>query len=187
MIAKLKLKLDSRCSNSQAEQLAILEALEAIVSLNRHRINTRSATIFTNSRVSLDSLHNSNSNAFLVEEIGKKLASLERFEWKMFSWVKAHVGIYGNELTDRLAKEAARSDDTSYVFDRIPKSILYHDAEEAKQKLQVEWTTCYKATATKQYFPYVRDRLGTKHNPKASCRADRARKNEGISSSIQPK
>ena len=28
----------------------------------------------------------------------------------------------------------------------------------------LEWTTCYKAVATKEYFPSVRDRLGTKIN-----------------------
>ena len=53
----------------------------------------------------------------------------------MFLWVKAHVGIYGNELADRLAKKAARSDGTSYEFHGIPESTLYHKgAEEAKQK-----------------------------------------------------
>ena len=35
-------------------------------------------------------------------------------------------------------------------------------AEEAKQKWQTEWITIYKAAATKQYFPSVRDRLGIK-------------------------
>jgi len=50
---------------------------------------------------------------------------LERNEWKIiFSCVKAHIGIFGNELVDRLTKEAARSDETSYEFDRIPKSTL---------------------------------------------------------------
>jgi ribonuclease HI len=143
MVAKLKLKLDNRCSNNQAGQLAILKALEAIESLNTHSINPRTATIFTDSRVSLDSLHNPNNHAFLVEEIRKKVASSERSKWEiMFSWVKAHVGIYGNKLANRLAKEAARSDGTSYEFDRIPKSTLHHEAEEeAKQKWQVEWTS----------------------------------------------
>jgi ribonuclease HI len=147
---KLKLKLDSRCSNNQAEQLAILKALEAIKSLNRNSINPRMGTIFTDSRVSLDSLHNPNNHAFLVEEIRKKVASLERSQWKiMFSWVKAHIGIFVNELADKLAKEAARSDDTSYDFDRIPKSTLYQEAAvETIQKWQAEWTTCHKADAT---------------------------------------
>jgi len=54
MVAKLMLKLDDRCSNNQAEQLAILKALEAIESMNRHIINPRMAIIFTDNRVSLD-------------------------------------------------------------------------------------------------------------------------------------
>ena len=44
------------CSNNQAEQLAILKVLETIESMNSHSINPRSVTIFTDSRVSLDSL-----------------------------------------------------------------------------------------------------------------------------------
>ena len=67
VVAKLKLKLDNICSNNQAEQLAILKALEEIESLNTHSINPRTATLFTDSRVSLDSLHNPNNHAFIVD------------------------------------------------------------------------------------------------------------------------
>jgi len=68
LVAKVRQKLDSRCSNSQAEQLAVLKVLEAIKSMNNH-INPRTVTIFTDSRVSLDSLQNTNNHTHLVEEI----------------------------------------------------------------------------------------------------------------------
>jgi len=166
IVAQLKLKLDSRCSNNQAEQLAIVKALEAIESLHKKLINPRTATIFTDSRVTLDSLRKVNNHACLIEDIRKRVASLENYEWKItFSWVKAHVGICGNELADRLAKEAARSNSTSIAFNRIPESTLYYEAaEEAKQNWRDEWMTCAKAATTKQYFPTLRDRLRIKIN-----------------------
>ena len=62
IIAKPQFKLDKRCSNIQREQFAILKALEKIESLKSYSINPRTATIFTDSRVSLDSLHNPKKN-----------------------------------------------------------------------------------------------------------------------------
>ena len=132
--------------------------IETIESLNNNTINPSTATIFTDSRVSLDSLHNPKNHAFLVEKIRKKVASLENNEWKIkFPWVKAHAGNYANELADRLAKEAAWSDNTNYKYNRIPKSVISHGAaEEAVRKWQTEWTASLKAAATKQYFPSFR-------------------------------
>ena len=63
LVANVQLKLDNRCSNNQAEQLAIPKVLETIESMNSLSINLRTATILTDSRVSLDSLHNANNHA----------------------------------------------------------------------------------------------------------------------------
>jgi len=163
-IARHKLKLSNNCSNNQAEQLAIKKALEEIEVLNRESINPPTAIIYTDSRVALDSIGNPNNHSFLIEETRKKAASLEKSEWRIkFSWVKAHAGILGNEVADKLAKKAAWSENMQYVFDRIPKSTLQYKAEEeAKEEWQTEWSTSHKAAATRQYFPTVQDRLRLK-------------------------
>jgi hypothetical protein len=82
---------------------------------------------------------------------------LERTNWTIeFSWIKAHVGIYGNELADQLAKAAACNTRTTVSFNRIPKSTLYSEIEvEAIQKWQKEWEIVTKAAITKQLFPNV--------------------------------
>ena len=72
LVAKVQLKLDNRCANNQAEQLAILKVLETVESMNSLSINPRTATIFTDSRVSLDLLHNVSNHVHLAEEIRKK-------------------------------------------------------------------------------------------------------------------
>jgi ribonuclease HI len=84
----------------------------------------------------LDSLQNVNNHGYIIEEIMKRVSILERFNWTIeFSWVKAHIGIYGNKLADRLPKDAARNRDTTIAFNRIPKSTLYSEIEEeANQK-----------------------------------------------------
>jgi hypothetical protein len=125
--------------------------------MHSKEINPRTATVFTDSRITLDSLHNVNNHAYLVEEIRKRVATLESSKRQItFSWVKAHVGVYGNELADRLAKEAARRNNTSIAFNRIPKSTLYYEvAEEAKQQWQNEWRKCAKETITKEILSYL--------------------------------
>ena len=185
--AQIKLKLDNRCSNNQAEQLAIIKALETVESINTMDNSPHTATVFTDSRITLDSLHNANIHAYLIEEIRKRLSRLEGPKWKIeFSWVKAHVGIYGNEIMDRLAKEAARSKDAETAFNRIPISTLYYKLEEeAKQQWQKEWEKCTKTAITKEYFPTVQERLSMNIRVTPNCGDDyRVQENQGLSPSV---
>jgi ribonuclease HI len=66
---------------------------------------------------------------------------LERNKWAIeFSWVKAHVGIYSNELADKLAKDVACNKDITFSYNRVPKGTLYNEIEEeATQTRQKEW------------------------------------------------
>ena len=63
---KIKYKLDNRCSNNQAEQLAIAKALEALETTHIEEKSPRTAAIITGSRISLDSIKNVNNYKFLV-------------------------------------------------------------------------------------------------------------------------
>jgi ribonuclease HI len=95
-------KLDGRCSNNQAEQLAILEALESI-----HNMDTKDRTVqmYTDSRITLESLKNRKNHKHLIEKIRSKVTELEKQNWKIeFNWIKAHARHRGNELADQLGK-----------------------------------------------------------------------------------
>jgi len=76
-----KFKLDNRCSNNQAEQLAITKALEAIGKIYITEDNPRTATIYTDSRISIDSIRNTRNHSHLIEKIRKIMTSLERANW----------------------------------------------------------------------------------------------------------
>jgi len=58
---------------NQAEQLALLKALEKLEVLSRQRNNPIWATIFTDSRITLDSLQKYKNHDYLVEELEKSL------------------------------------------------------------------------------------------------------------------
>jgi len=70
-------------------------------------------------------------HTYLIEEIRERLLKLERSNWTVtFVWVKAHAGILGNEMADHQAKTAARDEDMTTSFSRIPLSTLFWELEE---------------------------------------------------------
>jgi ribonuclease HI len=131
LITKLKYKLDNRCSNNQAEQLAIAKALEALETTGIEENSSHTAAVIMDSSICLDSIKNVNNHSYLIEEIRERLTKLERSNWTVaFSWAKAHSGILGNELADQLAKTAARVKDKTTSYSRIPLSTLFRELEE---------------------------------------------------------
>jgi len=66
----------------------------------------------------------------LIELIRNKLIALAHLKWIMqFGWAKGHVGKEGNELVDRLAKEAA-VEDGPVVHDRMPREVIVRGEKE---------------------------------------------------------
>jgi ribonuclease HI len=151
LVTKLKYKLDDRCSNNQAEQLAIAKALEALETTDIEENTPRTAAIITDSRISMDSIKNVNNHSYLNEEIRERLSKLVRSNWTVaFAWVKAHAGIPGNELADQLAKTAGRVKDKTTSYSRIPLSTLFRELEEeSKLTWQQNWEESPKVAQTK--------------------------------------
>jgi hypothetical protein len=77
-LKSLQYRLNKRCTNTQAEQLAILRAIEFIENL---QMEDNTATTFSYSKMTLDSLKNNTYHTFLTEEMRKKLTEMESTNW----------------------------------------------------------------------------------------------------------
>ena len=89
---------------------------------------------------------------------------MENNGWKIrFCWVKVHAGTRGNELADKIAKEASANKDIPICYNRVPKSVIKNGLEATiVDKWQKEWDKTTMGKNYKDYFPEVAGRLNTK-------------------------
>jgi len=117
-IKSIQRRLNKKCTNNQAEQLAILTALQYIETTQR---TDKKITIYTDSKLTFDRLRNAKIYTYLIEETRRKVIEMKKANWEeKLCWVKAHAGIMGNDLADTLAKKAATNKSLTKEYDRIP-------------------------------------------------------------------
>jgi ribonuclease HI len=97
IVHQSKFRLRTRCSNNQAEQVAVLKAREQIKSLQLKEDEEKKSVVNTDSKVTLDTLKNRDKHSILTDNIRNEIKRLEELGWTvLFNWVKAHTGIQGN-------------------------------------------------------------------------------------------
>ena len=70
--------------------------------------------------------------------------------------MKAHTGIEGNEVADKLTKEAAQEDDQNIVYARIPTtSVATELQKKGIVKRQRQWESTEKGAICRSFFPSV--------------------------------
>lgn len=111
----VKHRLDWTCTVFQAE----LFALDAAVTWTSRHAST-DVTIFTDSQSSSAIQDRSNTHP-LVVSIHHRLHQMSGRRDVRFVWVRAHIGIIGNEEADVAAKDAASSGDAP-LYDSFPLS-----------------------------------------------------------------
>lgn len=160
----LKYRLGGNCSNNQAEQLAVLKALQEIQNISNTSGEEKTAAIYSDSKVALALFQKNSKHNSIVEDILKTIKNLEQKQWTIhFKWVKAHIGDIGNEYADELAKEAAKDLNLHVIYNKIPKSLIKcRIRENGHQLWQNRWNATNKGAQCRLFFPYIKERLNIK-------------------------
>ncbi|CAK1601532.1 unnamed protein product [Parnassius mnemosyne] len=158
-VRKSTFRLENYCSVYQAELTAILRALEL---MHKHK-DLRKGIILSDSRSALECLSDTSSLHPLAVEIRDRIKSLlDKGGEVNLCWIKAHIGIAGNERADELAKYAALSNKQTPVYDKFPLSFA---KRLARDSTCVEWQLRYSeattGAVTKKFLPDIKEAYRT--------------------------
>ncbi|RVE51585.1 hypothetical protein evm_003717 [Chilo suppressalis] len=118
--------------------------------------NHAEVSVFTDSLSALKAIQDRSNTDPLVNSIHHSLYRLQEKETNIrFTWIKAHVGIEGNELADAAAKEAAAKK-TAALMNVFP---LSHTKRYLKERTLSAWQEDYETApqgaVTKSFFQTI--------------------------------
>lgn len=144
-------RLSDYCSVYQAELAALLRATEMLT-------REKKSCILSDSRSALEGLAQPDPENPITVEIQNRLReALEAGREIRLFWVKAHVGIPGNERADELAKKAALKDKRAPVYDRFPISFARRVLRERTEALwQARYLRAEGGSGTRLFFRDVK-------------------------------
>ena len=150
LVKTISKALPNQATVFQAEICAIGTAAEELDKMKLEE--TRDGIkFFVDSQAALLALQSDTITSTTVEQAIKKLNNLGIKHKITLNWVKAHVGLEGNEKADQLAKEGSKSNQTMVI-----DTPLSHLKNEIKQNFYKRWDSEWKdakiARQTKQFF-----------------------------------
>ena len=159
----VQFRLDDCCSVFQSELFALDAALKWTLS-----DASSDVSVFTDSQSSIAAIKDRSNKHPLVNSIHRTLSLLAgRLDVRLV-WVKAHVGIRGNEAADVAAKDAAESDrPSSYQF--FPLSLAKHRIRtDAMDAWNQEYTSADTGSTTRSFLPSIESALRFRESVSAS-------------------
>ena len=124
-------KIRNEASIFAAELYAILLAVQKSTKLDIYEI-----TIISDSKSSIQAITNTHSKNPIVNLIKEKIhESGKRFK---LCWVPSHIGVHGNELADKLAREGTKKE-VSTNIPILKGDIIAHIKASTKIKWRSKW------------------------------------------------
>lgn len=136
----------------QAELMAINKALEWTVQYRSHD----QVHLYSDSMSVLEALTDpTNRDPTIIKTKSLYHKSLSDNKVTKLHWVKAHVGIEGNERADEAAKEATRQNIYHWEILKSISRVKYVLKAHSLFEWQVRWTESEKGRITNEYFPRI--------------------------------
>lgn len=156
-IASKRLKLPPHCTVFTAEVVGIAAALEWC-----EESGIGEAVLCSDSQAAVAAFANSASRIARVAAVRPVERRLrDRGVRVSLMWVKAHVGLEGNERADRLANEARTEGEP--VVSSVPKCFIKRThREESMVAWQREWGRSTHGRKVYEMYPFVRDAVSSK-------------------------
>jgi len=139
-------RMNTRCTNNQAKAFAIHKALEYVHTKLDNEVD-KVTTVHTDSITTRESLNIMYKHISYRRNQTQSASDGEQMWTTRFRWTKAHVRTTGNELANKLAKEASSKIEIPISCNRVPKCVIKRDLEDnSRENWQKEWETTNKGT-----------------------------------------